>query len=265
MIDSTKFTIIAGPCVIEGKDMLWKTAEKLVSICSKLDINFIFKSSYRKANRTSANAFTGIGDDLAIKMLNDIREEFEVPVLTDVHTVEEVKWAEPYVDIFQIPAFLSRQTELLEAAGRTGKYINIKKAQFMAPEDVLKAAEKVKNTGNNNILITERGTCFGYHDLIVDFRSMLTMKKSEYPVIYDATHSMQQPSIGAQSGGYPEFVESMAYSAVSLGIGGVFFETHPDPKSARSDAATQLSLDKAEKFIKNLVTLNSFIKENIIA
>jgi 2-dehydro-3-deoxyphosphooctonate aldolase (KDO 8-P synthase) len=153
----------------------------------------------------------------------------------------------------------------LTTAGETGKYVNIKKAQFMAPEDVLKAAEKVKITGNNKILITERGTCFGYHDLIVDFRSMLMMKQSEYPVIYDATHSVQQPSVGVQSGGRPEFIESLAYSAVSLGIGGLFFETHPDPKSAKSDASTQLSLDKAEKFIINIVKLNSFIRESIVA
>lgn len=264
MIDNSKFTIIAGPCMIEGKDMLWKTAEKLTSICSKHDINFIFKSSYRKANRTSAGSFSGIGDELAIKMLYDIKEEFEVPIITDVHTADEAKWAAKFVDILQIPAFLSRQTELLEAAGITGKYVNIKKAQFMAPEDVLKAAEKVKATGNNKILVTERGTCFGYHDLIVDFRSMLLMKKSEFPVIYDATHSVQQPSIGSQSGGRPEFIESLAYSAVTLGINGIFFETHPDPKNAKSDSATQLSLDKAERFINNIIKLQRFIKESIL-
>ncbi len=243
-----KLIIIAGPCLIEGKEMLFRTAEKLVSVTSKLDIDFVFKSSYRKANRTSAGAFSGIGDDTALQILNDVKTEFGIPVLTDIHLPEEAEKASQ-----------------VEAAADTGKIVNIKKAQFMAPEDVIKAAEKVKARGNNNIMLTERGTFFGYHDLVVDFRAMKKMMKSGYPVIYDATHSMQQPSVGEQSGGYPEFTSSIAYSALCLGINGIFFETHPEPSKAKSDSATQLPLADAEHFITNLYNLYNFLKENEIA
>ena len=262
-MDFNKFTIIAGPCLIEGEDMLRQTAEKLIESASKYDINFIFKSSYRKANRTSAGSFSGIGDEKAMSFLYNIKKEFNVPITTDVHTAEEAKWAGEFVDIIQIPAFLARQTDIVIAAAETGKYVNIKKAQFMAPEDAVKAAQKAVNAGNNNILLTERGTFFGYHDLVVDYRSLMAMNASGFPVIYDATHSVQQPSIGNQSGGKPEYIEKLARAAVAIGVNGIFFETHPNPKEAKSDAATQLCLDDADNFISNMYQLNKYIKERL--
>jgi 2-dehydro-3-deoxyphosphooctonate aldolase (KDO 8-P synthase) len=248
-------TIIAGPCVVESKELLSETAGSLKEICNKLNLNFIFKSSYKKANRTSGNSFTGIGDALALSYLAEIRDEFNLQVLTDIHSPEEAEIASEFVDVLQIPAFLCRQTELLVAAGATGKTINIKKGQFMAPEDIGKAVDKIRGTGNKNILLTERGTFFGYHDLVVDFRSMVIMKKFGYPVIYDATHSLQQPSLGEQSGGLPQFISPMAKAAVALGVDGIFFETHPNPAEAKSDSATQLQLSKVEIFLEELVKI----------
>lgn len=262
-MDFNKFTIIAGPCLIEGEDMLRQTAEKLIESASRYDINFIFKSSYRKANRTSAGSFSGIGDEKAMSFLYKIKQEFNVPITTDVHTAEEAKWAGEFVDIIQIPAFLARQTDIVIAAAETGKYVNIKKAQFMAPEDAVKAAQKAVNAGNNNILLTERGTFFGYHDLVVDYRSLMAMNAAGFPVIYDATHSVQQPSIGSQSGGKPEYIEKLARAAVAIGVNGIFFETHPNPKEAKSDAATQLCLDDADNFISNMYQLDKYIKERL--
>lgn len=255
-----KFIIIAGPCVIESKELLRQCVEALLKAVQGKNVDFYFKSSYKKANRTSFGSFTGIGDELALNYLAEIADEYKVKTLTDVHSPEEAQIAADYVDVLQIPAFLSRQSELLIAAAKTGKQINIKKAQFMAPDDIAKAAIKVKNAGNNKIWLTERGTCFGYHDLVVDFRSMLIMKTFSYPVIYDATHSLQKPSIGEQSGGFAEFVHPLAKAAVSLGINGVFFETHPDPKNAKSDSATQLILSSAPKFIDDILKINEFCK-----
>ena len=254
-----RFKIIAGPCVVESKELLEEVSETLLSICSKFDVDFIFKSSYKKANRTSAGSFTGIGDDLALSYLTEIRKKYNIPVLTDVHTDSEAEKAAGFVDILQIPAFLCRQTDLLIAAGKTGKTVNIKKGQFLAPDDMAKAAAKVESTGNKDIWLTERGTCFGYHDLVVDFRSILIMQKTGYPVIYDATHSLQQPSVGIESGGYPEFIPALAYAAVAAGADGIFFETHPNPSKAKSDSATQLPLSTTKKFIENIIRINRLI------
>lgn len=244
--------VIAGPCVVESKDMLREIADELKKVCSNLGFELIFKASYKKANRTSIKSFTGIGDEKALSYLQEIAKEYSLPVLTDVHSVEEVSLASKYVDALQIPAFLSRQTELLVSAGNSGKRINIKKGQFMAPEDMKKAIEKVESTGNKNIMLTERGYSFGYHDLVVDFRSLVIMKELGYPVVYDATHSLQQPSVGEQSGGYPKFIPALARAATAVGIDGIFFETHSDPKNAKSDAATQLPLSLVKDFLSDI-------------
>ena len=257
---NNKLIIIAGPCVIESKALLQQCVETLLNSVHDKPVDFYFKSSYKKANRTSFSSFIGIGDETALNYLYEIGKEYNVKTLTDIHSPEEAVIAAEYVDVLQIPAFLSRQSELLIAAAKTGKQINIKKAQFMAPDDISKAAAKVKNAGNNKIWFTERGTSFGYHDLIVDFRSMLIMKEFGYPVIYDATHSLQKPSLGEQSGGLAQFVQPMAKAAITLGIDGIFFETHPNPESAKSDSATQLKLSLAGKFISDIVKINELCK-----
>lgn len=248
-VDPHRFLVVAGPCVVESAELLKTVAAHLVKECNSRPIQLVFKSSYRKANRTSAYSFQGIGDELALKALQEVRIEFGIPILTDIHSDSEAAFAAEYVDVLQIPAFLSRQTSLLEAAAVTGKVINIKKAQFMAPEDVIKAAGKVVEAGNDNIWLTERGTSFGYHDLVVDFRGIVTMKKSGFPVLFDATHSVQRPSIGSESGGQPEFAPALARAAVAAGVDGLFFETHPDPATALSDAATQLPLTDVGAFL----------------
>jgi 2-dehydro-3-deoxyphosphooctonate aldolase (KDO 8-P synthase) len=248
--------IIAGPCLAESKEMLDETASELVKIAKKYDVKLYFKASYKKANRTSISSFTGIGDEKALGYIADIGEKYGIETITDFHTVEEAQLASKYVTCLQVPAFLARQTDLLVAAGETGKTINIKKGQFMSPVDMGKAAEKVASTGNDKIWLTERGTFFGYNDLVVDFRSLLIMKQFNYPVVYDATHSLQQPSIGVQSGGLPQFIPALAKAAVATGVNGIFFETHPDPKLAKSDSATQLPLDQAENFVANLVKIH---------
>ena len=253
--DPSKLLVIAGPCVVESALLLNTVASHLQSICRDLPVQLVFKSSYRKANRTSAGSFQGIGDLEALAMLREIGVEKGLPLLTDIHTDEEAAMAAEYVDVLQIPAFLSRQTSLLEAAARTGRIVNIKKGQFMAPDDMAKAAKKVTDAGNNNVWLTERGTTFGYHDLIVDFRSLVIMKQTGFPVVFDATHSVQQPSVGAQSGGRREFIPALARAAAAVGIDGLFFETHPDPKNAMSDAATQLSLEESEAFLKDVVDI----------
>lgn len=254
-----KFTIIAGPCVVESKEMLQGVAATVAPICRELGFDYVFKSSYRKANRSSVSSFTGIGDELALNYLAEIREEFGLKILTDIHTAEEAVLAAEFVDVLQIPAFLCRQTSLLQAAGLTGKIVNIKKGQFLAPEDMAKAAAKVHATGNNNIWLTERGTTFGYHDLVVDFRGLDIMRESGYPVIYDATHSVQMPGGGEQSGGQPQFIRSLARAAVAVGINGLFIETHPNPKAAKSDAATQLPLSEIRIFLEEVALIHSAI------
>lgn len=250
------FFVIAGPCVVESLELLDEVASVMQPLCESFGIPYIFKASYKKANRTSAHSFTGIGDMQALEYLRIIGERYNVPVLTDVHTQEEAQLAASYVDVLQIPAFLSRQTELLRAAARTGKYVNIKKGQFFAPDDMIKAVDKVRSAGNDRVWVTERGTCFGYHDLVVDYRSLVMMRAAQCPVIFDATHSVQQPSVGEESGGKPEFIPALARAAVAVGIDGLFFETHPDPARAKSDAATQLPLSHAERFLSEIIAIH---------
>jgi 2-dehydro-3-deoxyphosphooctonate aldolase (KDO 8-P synthase) len=249
--------IIAGPCLIESYELVDEVAKELKKISDEKNIKIFLKGSYRKANRTSATSFVGIGDELALDILSSVGRKYDMPCLTDIHTKEDAKLVAQYVDAIQIPAFLSRQTDLLIAAGETGKFVNIKKAQFMSPYDMEKAARKVTQTGNVNLWLTERGTFFGYNNLVVDFRSLIIMKQFGFPVIYDATHSLQQPSIGEQSGGNPEFIPAMARAATAIGINGIFFETHTNPKLAKSDAATQLPLFMAKHFVNDILNLSS--------
>ena len=253
-IDSPLF--IAGPCVIESRAMAMETAEELLRITEKEGVRFIFKGSYRKANRSSASSFTGIGDIEALEVLDEIRQTFKMPVITDVHETKDVTLAARYVDVLQIPAFLCRQTELLVAAGESGLAVNIKKGQFMAPEDMVLAAAKVASTGNRRVMLTERGSSFGYHNLVVDFRGLVKMAESGYPVLYDATHSLQLPGAGqGVSGGERQYVMPLARAAVAVGVNGLFFEIHPDPSNALSDAATQVALTDFSIIIKQLLHL----------
>jgi len=247
------FLLISGPCVVESKDITFRTCEALKKITSKLKLPFIFKSSYTKANRTSSRSFRTIGIDKALSILSDVKKEFDVPILTDIHSEIEVEIAAEVADVLQIPAFLSRQTELLEAAGETGKIVNIKKGQFLAPEDMKYQAEKVAATGNRKIFLTERGTTFGYNNLVVDMRGLVIMRKFGYPVIYDATHSIQMPSKDdGVSGGEPEFIPPLACAAAAAGVDGFFIETHPNPAKALSDARSMMKLDKMEQLLSRL-------------
>jgi len=256
-IPKDKFLLIAGPCVIESDEIANQIAEKLVNITSKLSIPLIFKGSYKKANRTKLDSFTGIGDIKALEILKKINQEFKIPVITDIHEKNEAKIASEYVDVLQIPAFLARQTELLVAAAKTGKTINIKKGQFMSPESMEFAVNKVKESGNDKIMITERGTQFGYDDLIVDFRSIPKMKKIA-PTILDVTHSVQKPNqTSGVTGGNPEYIESLARAGIVNDVDGIFLETHTDPSKAKSDGANMLSIDKLEDLLQNLLELRS--------
>lgn len=252
-IDAKRLLLIAGPCLVESRDLALHVADHLVRVTEGLPVQLVFKGSYRKANRTSAGSVQGIGDEQALGILAEVRERFGVPTLTDIHTDEEAALAAAYVDVLQIPAFLCRQTSLLEAAARTGCTVNIKKGQFLAPDDMAKAAEKVTRIGNESVWLTERGTTFGYHDLVVDFRSLVIMRQTGYPVIFDATHSVQRPSVGAQSGGQPEFIPALARAAAAVGIDGLFLETHPSPKDALSDAATQVPLFQFETVLHDVL------------
>ena len=256
------FLLISGPCVVESKSIVFKTCEMLKKVTDKLKIPFIFKSSYIKANRTSSDSFRTIGVDKALSILADLKKEFNVPVLTDIHSEIEVEIAAEVADVLQIPAFLCRQTDLLEAAGESGKIVNIKKGQFLAPDDMKYQAEKVAATGNKKILLTERGTTFGYNNLVVDMRGLVIMKRSGYPVIFDATHSIQMPSKEkGVSGGNPEFIMPLARAAAAVGVDGFFIETHPDPKKALSDASSMMKLDKMENLLLQLKELNFVSKK----
>ncbi len=254
--------LIAGPCVVENRDMIFSTAEKIKSICEKYQTPIIFKSSYKKANRTSMSGFVSIGMDEALKILDDVKKAFDLPILTDIHTAEEVNSAAQVADVLQIPAFLCRQTDLLIAAGRTGRAVNIKKGQFLAPEDMKHPIEKVASTNNENILVTERGTTFGYHNLVVDMRGLVMMKKFGYPVVLDATHSVQLPSgENGKSGGQPEFIFPLSRAGVAVGIDALFVETHPEPAKALSDAASQLPLNLLENLLKQVVAIDKIMKD----
>jgi len=254
------FFLLAGPCVVEGESITREVASTLKSITEKLKIPFIFKASYRKANRSRSDSFTGIGDENALKILARIREEFDIPIVTDIHTAEEAKIAANYVDMLQIPAFLCRQTDLLHAAGETGKVVNIKKGQFLSPESMQFAIKKVLETGNSKILVTERGTTFGYQDLVVDFRGIPTMRAFGYPVVVDITHSLQQPNQAAGvTGGRPDLIETLAKASLATGADGLFIETHPEPSKALSDGANMLNLNQMESLLEKLVKIRRAI------
>jgi 2-dehydro-3-deoxyphosphooctonate aldolase (KDO 8-P synthase) len=257
------FVLIAGPCVVENEKMILETSVQIKKITDRLNIPYIFKASYKKANRTSGKSFTGIGDKEALQILSDVKNKTGVPVVTDVHTSEEASVAAGFVDILQIPAFLCRQTELLIAAGRSGKFVNIKKGQFLAPEDMKYAADKVASTGNRNILLTERGTTFGYHNLVVDMRSLIIMKEIGYPVVMDATHSVQIPGAGGISGGEAKFIRYLAKAAAAVGIDALFLEVHPDPPSAMSDAASQFPLNNLEALLTEVKAIDELTKRAI--
>ncbi len=254
------FVLIAGPCVIESEKITVTTAEQIKKITSKLGIQFIFKSSYKKANRTSINSFKGIGDSEAIKILNKVKKELDIPLLTDVHSVDEIAKLSDAVDILQIPAFLCRQTELLIAAGETGKAVNIKKGQFLAPDEMKHAIEKIESTENKNILLTERGSTFGYHNLVVDMRSLVIMKEFGYPVVMDATHSVQIPGSGGKTGGQSKFIKRLAKAAAAIGIDALFLEVHPDPANALSDAESQLPLKELELLLVEIQEIDNVVK-----
>jgi 2-dehydro-3-deoxyphosphooctonate aldolase (KDO 8-P synthase) len=247
-IDSDNFFLIAGPCAIEGEEMAFKIAENIFDITNKLKIPFIFKGSFKKANRSRIDSFTGIGDKKALEILKKVGEKFKIPTITDIHEVKDAEIASKYVDILQIPAFLVRQTDLLVAAAKTGKHVSLKKGQFMSPESMSHAVKKIKDSGNENALITERGNMFGYQDLIVDFRGIPTMKQYA-PVILDVTHSLQQPNQSTGiTGGRPEMIETLAKAGIASGVDGIFLETHFDPKNAKSDGANMLDLNNLESF-----------------
>lgn len=254
--DSKNFFLIAGPCVIETEKLTFEIAERGLKITEKLKIPFIFKASYRKANRSKLDSFSGIGDQKALEILKKVRDTFNIPVLTDIHESQEALIASKYVDILQIPAFLCRQTELLIATGKTGKPINIKKGQYLSAEMMKFAVDKIKSTGNNKIILTERGTMFGYNDLIVDFRNIPKMKKLGLPVVLDCTHSLQQPNqTTGVTGGNPEMIETIAKAGVATGADGLFIETHPTPASSPSDGANMLHLSKLELLLEKLLEL----------
>jgi 2-dehydro-3-deoxyphosphooctonate aldolase (KDO 8-P synthase) len=255
------FFLIAGPCVVEGEKLCMDIAEKICTITQNLDIPYYFKASYRKANRSRSDSFTGIGDETGLNILRKVKETFNIPVVTDIHTPQEAGIAASYgVDVLQIPAFLSRQTDLLLAAGRTGRVVNIKKGQFLAPEIMSFAVNKVNETGNKNVMLTERGSMFGYRDLIVDFRSIIEMKKTGCPVVTDVTHSLQQPNqLCGITGGKPEMIETIARAAVVVGSDGIFLETHPDPQNAKSDGANMLQLNMLEPLLRRLAAIRQLI------
>ena len=262
---SGMFFLMAGPCVVEDADMLKTVAETACRITERLRIPYIFKASYRKANRSRLDSFSGIGDEKALKLLADIRRGFGVPVVTDIHNPEEAAIAAEYVDVLQIPAFLCRQTDLLVAAAMTGKVVNIKKGQFLAPEAMSFAAGKVRDAGNPNVMLTDRGTTFGYYDLIVDMRGIPAMQNLGYPVVMDITHSLQQPNqTSGVTGGQPEMIETIARASVAAGVDGLFIETHPNPAIAKSDGANMLALDRLESLLERLArireTINAFGK-----
>lgn len=256
------FFLMAGPCCIEGEEMAFEIADKMVAICDKLHIPYIFKGSYRKANRSRLDSFSGIGDEKALDILKRVGEKYNIPVVTDIHSASEADMAAKYVDVIQIPAFLCRQTDILVAAAKTGKVVNIKKGQFISPESMKFAADKIKECGNDKILLTDRGTEFGYQDLIVDYRGIPTMQKIGYPVVLDITHSLQQPNqTSGVTGGNPDMIETIARAGIAVGADGLFMETHMDPSVAKSDGANMLRLDLAEALLTKLVKLRKTVVE----
>ncbi|HKJ42064.1 MAG TPA: 3-deoxy-8-phosphooctulonate synthase [Sunxiuqinia sp.] len=250
------FLLLAGPCVIEGEEMAFDIACKISTICDKLEIPFVFKGSYRKANRSRIDSFTGIGDEKALGILKAVGEKYNLPTVTDIHSAAEAAMTSQYVDVLQIPAFLCRQTDLLIAAAKTGKVINIKKGQFLSAESMQFAVNKVRDSGNDKVMLTERGTTFGYQDLVVDYRGIPVMKQNNCPVILDITHSLQQPNqTSGVTGGKPELIETIARAGIAVGADGIFIETHPNPAIAKSDGANMLQLDLLEGLLTKLVKL----------
>ena len=260
--DTGSFFLIAGPCVIEDPKSPFEIAERLLEITEKLKIPFAFKASYRKANRSRVDSFTGIGDWEGLEILGEIRKQYNIPVVTDIHNETEAATAAQFVDVLQIPAFLCRQTSLLAAAAETGKVVNVKKGQFLSPEAMTHAVDKLRYYRGNKIMLTERGTTFGYQDLVVDFRSVPIMKRNNVPVVVDITHSLQKPNQpDGISGGNPEMIETIGRAAVAVCADGIFMETHPDPKNAKSDGANMLPLDKVETLLEKLVKIHSVSKQ----
>ena len=257
---NNNFFLIAGPCVVEGEEITLRIAREIKAICEELDIPFCFKASYKKANRSSLRSFTGIGNEEALAVLRTVKEELHVPIVTDIHTEEEAAWAAQVADVLQIPAFLCRQTDLLVAAAKTGRTVNIKKGQFMSPEAMSNAVEKVREAGNPRVMLTERGTCFGYQDLVVDFRGVKAMQQNHCPVVLDCTHSLQQPNQpSGVSGGRPDLIETIAKAGVAVGFDGLFMETHPEPAKALSDGANMLPLHELKPLLTKLIRIRQSI------
>lgn len=257
--NSNNFFLLSGPCAIEGEDMALRIAEKIVSVTDALKIPYIFKGSFKKANRSRVDSFTGIGDEKALKILRKVSETFNIPTVTDIHTEQDAVLAAEYVDILQIPAFLVRQTDLVVAAAKTGKVVNLKKGQFMSPESMQHAVTKVTDSANEQVMITDRGTMFGYQDMVVDFRGIPTMKAFA-PVVLDVTHSLQQPNqTSGVTGGRPDMIETISRAGIATGVDGIFMETHFDPANAKSDGANMLHLDHLEKLLTNLVALQKTV------
>ena len=260
-LDANNFFLLAGPCAIEGEEMAMRIAERVVGITDKLKIPYVFKGSFKKANRSRIDSFTGIGDEKALKILEKVSKEFNIPTVTDIHTDNDAIKAAEYVDILQIPAFLVRQTDLVVAAANTGRTVNLKKGQFMSPEAMQHAVRKVQDSGNEKVMITDRGTMFGYQDMIVDFRGIPVMQKYA-PTVLDITHSLQQPNQSSGvTGGKPELIETIARAGISVGVDGIFLETHHDPSMAKSDGANMLKLDYLEALLSKLVALRATINQ----
>jgi 2-dehydro-3-deoxyphosphooctonate aldolase (KDO 8-P synthase) len=254
--DTGNFFLMAGPCVVESEDITRHIAHRLQQITNRLQIPFIFKASYRKANRTRLDSFTGVGDEKALTILSNVGKEFHLPLVTDIHESAEAAIAAEYVDVLQIPAFLCRQTDLLVAAARTGKTVNVKKGQFLAPESMKFAVNKIRESGNDKIILTERGTMLGYQDIVVDYRGIPVMKSFNVPVVMDITHSLQQPNqTSGVTGGKPELIATIAKAAIAVGADGIFLETHPNPAEALSDGANMLHLDHVEELLKQLIKI----------
>jgi len=258
--DTNQFFLLSGPCVVESEEMVFRIAEKIIQITDTLKIPYVFKASYRKANRSRLDSFTGIGDEKALKILGKVREQLKVPVVTDIHTAQEAEMAAEYVDILQIPAFLCRQTDLLIAAAKTNKVVNIKKGQFLSPASMKFAVDKVVESGNEKVMLTERGTMFGYQDLIIDYRGIPEMQQFGYPVILDITHSLQQPNQSSGvTGGKPELIETVAKAGIAVGVDGIFIETHPEPQNAKSDGANMLHLNYLEDLLTKLTNIKKVV------
>lgn len=258
--DKNNFFLIAGPCVVESEELVFEVAEKVSSICKRLGIPLIFKSSYKKANRTSASSFTGLGDETGLHIIQKVGQEFSLPTVTDIHSETEAAVAAKYVDVLQIPAFLCRQTELLIAAGKTGKIVNVKKGQFVSGEAMKFAVEKIRGTGNDKVMLTERGTTFGYQDLVVDYRNIPLMQQTNVPVVMDCTHSLQQPNqTSGVTGGNPQMIGTIAKAAIAAGADGLFIETHPNPAVAKSDGANMLRLELLEELLVKLVNIRKAV------